>query len=344
MERNIDANIFMTELSDKNAAVDSISTTVEQTNTATNNGIDVDVLMNNDNNSATVSVTETPSVVTKDRGDGSVPVVEFKNITQIFNKGKENEYKLFENFNLTIDDIPNQGQLVSIMGASGCGKSRLVRALCGLDTVQSGDILVYGKDKNEFGNIPMCFQSYSNYPWLTVIENIMLAMTIHGISKSDAKKRAMELLELVGLKEKANDYPHKLSGGQNQRVSIARCIAASEADKNSSNKKSAQIFVMDEASGALDVKMKKEVQNIILKIFYETELDPTIINITHSIEEALYLSNSVVVLKPNPCGVVKTMNIHYPGEETRQRGEWIFDTPEYAEYFKELSQVMNSLC
>ena len=161
----------------------------------------------------------------------------------------------------------------------------------------------------------------------------MLPMIVRGVSKSDAEKRAIELLDIVGMKDKANNYPAKLSGGQNQRISIARSLACDS-----------QIVVFDEATGALDIKMKREVQNIILKIFYDTALDPTIINITHSVEEALYLSNKIIILQPNPCTVYKSMDIHYPGEYVKPRGEWIFDTPEYAHYLKELTNTMNEVC
>lgn len=261
-------------------------------------------------------------------------VINVRNITQIFNKGKSNEYKLFENFNLDIEDIPNSGQLVSIMGASGCGKSRLVRAICGIDTVQSGDIMVYGKNLKDYHkNIPMVFQTYSNYPWMTVLENVMLPMKIRSINKKVAKAKAIELLELVGLKEHINKYPSKLSGGQQQRVSIARSLACDS-----------QIIVFDEATGALDIKMKREIQNIILNIFYKSECDPTILNITHSIEEAAYLSNKIYIFSPNPCKVYKEFDIHYTGEETKQRGEWVFATEEYSKYVAEITKAMDEVC
>ncbi len=266
--------------------------------------------------------------------DGNPNVIDIKGITQIFNKGEKNEYKLFEDFSLSINDIPETGQLVSIMGASGCGKSRLVRAICGLDTVQSGDILVYGKPLKEHRiNIPMVFQTYSNYEWMTVLENVMLPMKLQGIGKQKAKETAMELLSIVGLSEHADKYPHKLSGGQQQRVSIARSLACNS-----------QIMVFDEATGALDIKMKREVQNVILKIFYDSPVDPTILNITHSIEEAAYISNHVVILQPNPCKVYKEIKIHYDGEETRKRGEWIFETNQYADYVREITQAMDAVC
>jgi ABC-type nitrate/sulfonate/bicarbonate transport system ATPase subunit len=209
-----------------------------------------------------------------------------------------------------------------------------VRAICGLDTVQSGDILVYGKPLKEHRiNIPMVFQTYSNYEWMTVLENVMLPMKLQGIGKQKAKETAMELLSIVGLSEHADKYPHKLSGGQQQRVSIARSLACNS-----------QIMVFDEATGALDIKMKREVQNVILKIFYDSPVDPTILNITHSIEEAAYISNHVVILQPNPCKVYKEIKIHYDGEETRKRGEWIFETNQYADYVREITQAMDAVC
>ena len=330
MDRNIYVQNFM-----------KLTTQAETTHTDSSSSIDVDtfikpvvdsISVEEENAETTENVANTVSDM-KDRGNGSVDVIQFKNLTQIFNKGTDKEYKLFENFNLNIPDIPNQGQMVSIMGGSGCGKSRLVRVLCGLDDVQEGEILVYGKPLKEYKNIPMCFQSYSNYAWRTCLENVMLPMIVRGVSKADAEKRAIELLDIVGMKDKANNYPAKLSGGQNQRISIARSLACDS-----------QIVVFDEATGALDIKMKREVQNIILKIFYDTALDPTIINITHSVEEALYLSNKIIILQPNPCTVYKSMDIHYPGEYVKPRGEWIFDTPEYAHYLKELTNTMNEVC
>ena len=268
------------------------------------------------------------------KNEGPVNIIDLNHITQIFNKGQKNEYKLFEDFNLSVEDIPEVGQLVSFMGASGCGKSRLVRAICGLDTVQSGDIRIYGKPLSEYDkNIPMVFQTYSNYEWMTVLENVMLPMRLRKVSKKEAKEKALELLNIVGLSEHADKYPHKLSGGQQQRVSIARSLACNS-----------QIIVFDEATGALDIKMKREVQNIILKIFYESEFDPTILNITHSIEEAAYLSNVVYILQPNPCKVYKKIEIRYTGEETKRRGEWVFETQEYANYIKQISQAMDVVC
>lgn len=273
---------------------------------------------------------QTPS---KDRGDGSVDVIKIEHLTQIFNEGTPNEYRLFEDFNLTIPDFIGKGQLVSIMGGSGCGKSQLLRAIAGLSKIPQGNIKIYGKDISEYNHIPMVFQTYSNYEWMTVLENVMLPMTIRGIKKDEAMEKALRLVELVGLSEHVNKYAKSssLSGGQLQRVSIARSLACDSP-----------IILFDEATGALDIKMKREVQNIILKIFYESELDPTIINVTHSIEEAVYLSNRVIVLQPKPCRIYKVMDIDY--NETVPRDKWVFDTKEFTEYSNELTKALEEVC
>lgn len=262
-----------------------------------------------------------------------VDVIRLRGITHIFNEGKPDEYKLFENFDLTIPDIPNQGQLVSIMGASGCGKSQMLKVIAGLNKFQKGSVEVYGKEIGDDHSFPMVFQTYSNYEWNTVLENVMIPMTIRGISKEVAEKQALELIKAVGLEEHAYKYPSKLSGGQQQRVAIARCLACNS-----------QIILFDEATGALDIKMKREVQNIILKIFYEMKMDPTIINVSHSVEEVCYLSNKVIILQANPCRIFKEIDIHYTGEETRPRGEWIFETQEYADYVKLITSYMDEIC
>jgi NitT/TauT family transport system ATP-binding protein len=290
--------------------------------------ISVNIFMDREN-----TVEEVQKTATKNRGDGSVDVIRIEHLTQIFNEGTPNEYSLFKDFNLTIPDFVGKGQLVSIMGGSGCGKSQLLRAIAGLSKIPQGDIKIYGKDISEYNHIPMVFQTYSNYEWMTVLENVMLPMTIRGIKKEEAVERALKLIELVGLSEHANKYAKNssLSGGQLQRVSIARSLACDSP-----------IILFDEATGALDIKMKREVQNIILKIFYESELDPTIINVTHSIEEAVYLSNRVIVLQPKPCRIYRTIDIEY--DETIPRDKWVFDTPQFTEYSNELTKVLEEVC
>lgn len=292
--------------------------------------INVNIFMNREN-----PVEAEPTKPTKDRGDGSVDVITIEHLTQIFNQGTPNEYRLFDDFCLTVPDFAGKGQLISIMGGSGCGKSQLLRAIAGLSNIPHGDIRIYGKNISEYSRIPMVFQTYSNYEWMTVIENVMLPMLIKGVKKEEARERAVRLIDIVGLSEHINKYAKSstLSGGQLQRVSIARSLACDSP-----------IILFDEATGALDIKMKREVQNIILKVFYESEYDPTIINVTHSIDEAVYLSNRVVVLQPNPCRIYKTMDIHFDGEDSNQRGAWIFNTSQFSDYSNELKMYLEDVC
>ena len=146
----------------------------------------------------------------------------------------------------------------------------------------------------------------------------------------------MEILCSFGLCEHAEKYakPGVLSGGQLQRVSVARCIATDS-----------QILLLDEATGALDIRMKREVQDMLLNLFYDLNRDMTILNVTHSVEEALYTSNRIIILQAKPCRIFKTMDIKYPGESVNnKRGKWIFNTDEYVRYSRELTAALDEAC
>lgn len=262
-------------------------------------------------------------------------VISMKGLNHTFNKGTQHEYTLFKDFDLVIPDFKDRGQFVSIMGGSGCGKSCILRAIAGLMEVQSGTIEIYGQPLKEYGHIPMVFQAYSNYEWMTVLDNVALPYTLKGIGKSEARERAMELVKLVGLEDHATKYAKNtiLSGGQLQRISIARCLASGS-----------QIILLDEATGALDIKMKREIQDLMLKIYYESDYDPTFVNVTHSIDEALYLSNRIIILKAGPCTIYKTMDINYSGEVINNRGSWVFESKEFSDYSKELSRALDEVC
>lgn len=263
-------------------------------------------------------------------------IIQVNSLRQIFNENTEKEYRLFDDFTLTVPDFENEGQLISIMGGSGCGKSYLLRVIAGLNNVQSGEILIDGKPLHEYGHIPMVFQQYSSYEWMTVLDNVALPMILKGVPKKEARKKAMDILCSFGLCEHAEKYakPGVLSGGQLQRVSVARCIATDS-----------RILLLDEATGALDIRMKREVQDMLLNLFYDDKRDMTILNVTHSVEEALYTSNRIIILQAKPCRIFKTMDIKYPGESRdNRRGKWIFNTEEYVRYSRELTAALDEAC
>ena len=165
-------------------------------------------------------------------------VIDLVNLNHTFNPGTTHEYTLFKDFNLSIPDFEGKGQMISIMGGSGCGKSCILRVIAGLMDVQQGDVMVYGKPLKEYGSIPMVFQQYSNYEWMTVVDNVALPYVLKGTPKKEAREKAMEIIKVVGLEEHATKFAKNtiLSGGQLQRISIARCLASGS-----------QIILLDEA-------------------------------------------------------------------------------------------------
>ena len=155
-----------------------------------------------------------------------------------------------------------------------------------------------------------------------------LPLILRGVSDKEATEKAMEMIKIVGLEgneTKWGQYP-VLSGGQLQRVSMARALVADN-----------KILLLDEATGALDIVMKREIQNTILDIYYNAKFDPTILNVTHSIEEAVYLSNRIYILAPNPCKVQAVIDVNFDGRRT----DAIRQTAAFANYVKQVEQVMS---
>ena len=203
--------------------------------------------------------------------------------------------------NLTVKD----GELVAIVGASGCGKSTLLKLIITLEPISSGEILLDGEPVN--GPSPKCsmiFQEARLFPWLTVRQNI--EFVIPDSVPKDKKKEMVEYYTgLVGLSEFMNAVPNQLSGGMQQRVSIARALATRP-----------QLLLLDEPFGALDAFTRMNMQNEVLRIREQDKT--TMIIVTHEIDEAIYLSNRVVIMGKNP-GVVKRIvpvDLPFPRDRT----------------------------
>ena len=184
-------------------------------------------------------------------------------------------------------------ELVCIVGASGCGKSTLLNIIAGLAQPSSGEVRVDddvvlgpGSDRG------MVFQSYTLYPWLTVVQNIGFGVKLRSLSKAERKQRIAYFLEVVGLTRFANAYPKQLSGGMKQRVAIARALANEP-----------EVLLMDEPFGALDAQTKEQMQQFLLELWEQTQT--TILMITHDVEEAVFLSQRLYVMNTNP-GQIKT--------------------------------------
>jgi len=191
-----------------------------------------------------------------------------------------------------------EGQFVSIVGASGCGKSTLLQIIAGLLPASAGTIEVDGERVTEPlpGKIAVVFQEATLLPWKTAIDNIEFPLKAQGVAKPERLKRSNEMLELVGLSGFGDRYPHELSGGMQQRVSIARSLAQQP-----------RIILMDEPFGALDEQTRTKMGQELLTIWQRT--GKTIILITHSLTEAIYLSDVIYVMGRGPGRIVERIEV-----------------------------------
>ncbi len=208
-----------------------------------------------------------------------------------------------------IDFSVRKREFVSVIGPSGCGKSTLIRILAGLDYPSSGEVLL-GDQRVEGPGADrgMVFQGYTLFPWLSVKKNVMFGMKMKSVRKSEAEQKALEWLEVVGLSKFAEHYPSQLSGGMKQRVAIARALANEP-----------RILLMDEPFGALDAQTRANMQAHLLRIW--AAVDVTILFITHDLDEAIYLSDRIIVLGAHPGRVLEIIDV--PVERPRSPDDFL---------------------
>ena len=228
-------------------------------------------------------------------------------VDMVFNPGGGQEVRALEGIDLEV----GRGEFISLIGPSGCGKSTLLRLAGDLLSPTAGRVAVNGKDPSaarldrEYG---MVFQSATLLEWRKVRTNVELPLEIMEVGKKRRRERAEAMLALVGLTEFADHYPWQLSGGMQQRVSIARSLAFEPS-----------ILLMDEPFGALDEMTRERMQAELLRIWSETRT--TVVFVTHSIPEAVFLSNRVVIMSPRPGRITRVVDIDLPQpriQETRQ--------------------------
>ncbi|MBL0236489.1 MAG: ABC transporter ATP-binding protein [Saprospiraceae bacterium] len=225
-------------------------------------------------------------------------IIELRNINQTYDGGKTMTIK---DFNLVIVDKPAQGQFISLLGMSGCGKSTILRYIAGLQQPTSGEVFVHGKLRTDQDHVGMVFQQYSSFPWMTVIDNVAIGLQYKGLSEKIRNEKAMEMIELVGLaghEKKFAQYPN-LSGGQLQRIAIARSLLTNP-----------EILLMDEPFGALDIKTRLQMQELLLALW--NKFHSTIVFVTHDINEAVYLSDEIYILKSQPSNIAHKMVVDLP--------------------------------
>lgn len=216
-------------------------------------------------------------------------------------------------------------EFLSVIGPSGCGKSTLIRILAGLENPSSGSVTVDGNEVRGPGpDRGMVFQGYTLFPWLTVKRNVMFGLQMTGSPAVFAEQEARQWIQLVGLEKFENAYPHQLSGGMKQRVAIARALANRP-----------KILLMDEPFGALDAQTRAHMQSYLLKIW--EAVDVTILFITHDLDEAVYLSDRILVLKAHPGEVQEVVEVPVP----LPRGKDQFVSSEFLATRKHIEEMIH---
>jgi NitT/TauT family transport system ATP-binding protein len=190
-----------------------------------------------------------------------------------------------------------EGEFVCLLGPSGCGKSTLLKIVAGLIAPSSGSIRIDGHPVTRPGpDRAVVFQDYALFPWMTVTENVEFGLAARGVDAARRRATSAELLRAVGLAEFATKFPHHLSGGMKQRVSIARALAVDPV-----------LLLMDEPFGALDAQTRYVMQQELLRIW--SAYRKTVLFVTHSIDEALYLGDRVVIMTARPGRIKEDMRI-----------------------------------
>ena len=229
---------------------------------------------------------------------------------KIYRAADGKEVKALEGVDLTIED----GEIVALIGPSGCGKSTLLRAVAGLDNDYSGE-LDWVVPPQRGRDIGFVFQEPALLPWRTVERNVTLGLEGKGIKKEEIADRVTSLLAMVALGDFRKSYPAELSGGMKQRVGIMRALAYDP-----------RVLLMDEPFGALDAITRDKLQDNLLDIWEQTR--KTILLVTHSVEEAAYLADRVVVFSPRPGRIKAIHKVPLP----RDRDTSIRNIPEFAAF------------
>jgi len=245
-------------------------------------------------------------------------------VSKVFGSGKDGAVEALRGIDLEIQP----GEFVSLIGPSGCGKSTLLRLMADLLSPTHGEVVVNGKPVHQARldhDYAMVFQQATLLEWRSVLRNVELPMEITGIDKGERERKAQELLTLVNLEEFTGHYPWQLSGGMQQRVAIARALVLEPS-----------ILLMDEPFGALDEMTRESMQMELMRIWTKTE--KTVVFVTHSIPEAVFLSSRVVVMSPRPGQIVRVVDIDLP----RPRQDAIREDPRFFAKITEVREALRS--
>ncbi|MFM7109264.1 MAG: ABC transporter ATP-binding protein [Planctomycetaceae bacterium] len=243
------------------------------------------------------------------------PAVDFRNVTKVYGAGTPREYVAISDVSFTIPDVVDKGEISSFLGPSGCGKSTVLRLVAGLapqHPPSSGTVAVLGREVRGPGaDRGMVFQDYTSFDNRTVLDNVAFGLECRGVSRGEREAQARDWIAKVGLDpfRDAAKYPHELSGGMRQRVAIARTLILRP-----------RIILMDEPFGALDPATRLDMQDLLVRLWNEVEA--TVIFVTHSVEEAVYLGDRVFVMATTPGRIVDEIRLpaaSAPARETQSQ-------------------------
>ena len=248
--------------------------------------------------------------------------LEAKELTKCYIRAGQAPIKVVDRLSIEVQDK----EFLAILGPSGCGKSTFLRMIDGLISPDSGSVVVDGQDVT--GTVGgegrgMVFQSFDLFPWRTVSGNVEFGLERLQMSRAERRDIAAHYIRLIGLKGFENAYPHELSGGMQQRVGLARALAVKPS-----------ILLMDEPFGALDVQTRDLLQDELLRIWNVER--KTVLFVTHSIEEALYLADRIVVVTPRPARIDKIIDVPF----ARPRDEDVKARTDFVELRKEIWQTL----
>ena len=249
-------------------------------------------------------------------------MIEIESVSQRFEISGRKSHLALSDINLTVED----GAFVSILGPSGCGKSTLLYIVGGFVNPTQGVAKVKGTIiKGPGPDRGPVFQEFALFPWKTVLGNVMYGLRQQGVKRTDAEAQSHRLIEMVGLKGYENFYPKELSGGMKQRVAIARTLAYQPS-----------VLLMDEPFGALDAHTRTRLQNDLLNIWERDR--KTVLFVTHSVDEAVFLSDKVVVMTRSPGRIKQIVDIELP--RPRRRAELLLD-PHYQKYVVDIEKLID---
>src|SRR5215475_7088932 len=252
----------------------------------------------------------------------AVAMIEIDRVSQVFRTSARKDHLALSDISLTIED----GAFVSILGPSGCGKSTLLYIVGGFVNPTHGTARMKGKEITGPGpDRGPVFQEFALFPWKSVLGNVMYGPRQQGVRPAEAEAQARALLEMVGLKGFEEFYPKELSGGMKQRVALARTLAYHP-----------EVLLMDEPFGALDAHTRTRLQNDLLNIWERDR--KTVLFVTHSVDEAVFLSDKVVMMSQSPGRIRQVVDIDLP--RPRRRSELLLD-PRYQKYVVDIERMFD---